>query len=272
MVQNSDIYFPASDRERQFVNFIWRVSDTSSAERYETILPKGTAEIIFNLSDGVTFRNPAMAESAVAPRCFVNGINHSPFRLDKFGQQTFIGIQLKPFALKMLFGEPVSEFNDAAVDGTHVCKSLETLLHRVASEHLFEKQAAAIMDWFRKKIAASRANHHLTCISRLYFDPGLLEGSVKTLSDRFHISERHLRRLTAEWLGMNTEAFRLYRRYVKSLHLMHDSDLPLSRVAYDSGYCDQPHFTRAFRSYTGLTPNQYRSLMSDLPAHIFSKA
>lgn len=271
MVHTSDIYFPANDNERQFINFIWRVNDLSNRERFETILPKGTAEIIFNLSDDVAFKNSSMVQSDILPRCIINGINSSSFHLIKTGQQTFTGIQLKPFALRVLFDVPVGEFSNIAVDGTHVCKSLETLLHRVASEHLFEKQVEAILDWFRKKIAASRANHQLACISRLYFEPDIVEDSVKSLSDKFHFSERHLRRLTAEWLGMNTEAFRLYRRYIKALHLLHDSNLSLSRVAYDSGYYDQPHFTRTFRSYTGLTPNQYRSLMSDLPAHIYSK-
>src|SRR5213078_5330941 len=51
---------------------------------------------------------------------------------------------------------------------------------------------------------------------------------------------------------------------------------PLVEVAFDAGFADQAHFTRAFRSAFGLTPARYRALRaaqrssaapaSDLPA------
>jgi AraC family transcriptional regulator len=35
-------------------------------------------------------------------------------------------------------------------------------------------------------------------------------------------------------------------------------DAPLSAIATAAGFCDQSHFTRLFRQYTGLTPAEYR--------------
>lgn len=40
--------------------------------------------------------------------------------------------------------------------------------------------------------------------------------------------------------------------------LLLDSDLPLSDVALESGYCDQSHLTRAFRQAVGTTPAALR--------------
>ena len=39
-----------------------------------------------------------------------------------------------------------------------------------------------------------------------------------------------------------------------------DQERPLIEVAYDAGFADQAHFTRAFRSAFGLTPARYRAL------------
>ena len=39
-----------------------------------------------------------------------------------------------------------------------------------------------------------------------------------------------------------------------------DRERPLVEVAFDAGFADQPHFTRAFRSAFGLTPARYRAL------------
>jgi AraC family transcriptional regulator len=41
-------------------------------------------------------------------------------------------------------------------------------------------------------------------------------------------------------------------------HLLEGSDTPLGQVALDSGFCDQGHFTRAFKAHVGLSPGQFR--------------
>jgi len=33
---------------------------------------------------------------------------------------------------------------------------------------------------------------------------------------------------------------------------------PIGDIALDAGFCDQAHFTRAFREFTGTTPAEYR--------------
>lgn len=39
------------------------------------------------------------------------------------------------------------------------------------------------------------------------------------------------------------------------------TDDPLSRIALDSGFADQSHFTRCFRRHHGVTPGRYRELV-----------
>jgi AraC family transcriptional regulator len=36
------------------------------------------------------------------------------------------------------------------------------------------------------------------------------------------------------------------------------TDAPLADVALAAGFCDQSHFTKAFRRVTGMTPSAYR--------------
>lgn len=82
--------------------------------------------------------------------------------------------------------------------------------------------------------------------------------------------DRQLRRLSNEWLGMNTEEFILYNRYLSSLHFLHNSDLSLTQIDLEAGYYDQSHFIREFKSYTDLTPKEYQSSNTCLPGHIMS--
>lgn len=66
-------------------------------------------------------------------------------------------------------------------------------------------------------------------------------------------------------------AFRAFHRvpvgtYARRLRLewvarrLAESDEPIASLAIGAGFADQPHLTRAFRAFTGLTPARYRRL------------
>ncbi len=40
--------------------------------------------------------------------------------------------------------------------------------------------------------------------------------------------------------------------------MLRESDLPISEVAYDLGFCDQSAFTAQFRKRMTMTPKKYR--------------
>jgi AraC-like DNA-binding protein len=43
-----------------------------------------------------------------------------------------------------------------------------------------------------------------------------------------------------------------------ALHYMNDPDMPLTDVAYSLGYSELSAFSRAFRNWTGMSPQKYR--------------
>ncbi len=51
-------------------------------------------------------------------------------------------------------------------------------------------------------------------------------------------------------------SFNKINRFQFSLRLIAKNDQPFTAIAYDSGYFDQSHFIRDFKSFTGLTPSQ----------------
>lgn len=269
MVNTTDIYIPDNEYEVRLIKCIWRVHEFNYQERLETILPKGNAEIIFNLSENISFFNSNIKNRNFLPHCVINGVNSIPVNLIKKGQQLFIGIQLNIFALKILFNIPVNEFNNRVIDGTLICKSLDTLLHQIASTYSFNEQVDNILKWFNNKIAATRNESKINRVCKFYYDTEIKNMKVNNICRKYNYSERHFRRLSVEWLGMNTEAFVLYQKYLNSLSLLHRSDLSLTKIGFDAGYYDQSHFIREFRSFAGMTPKEYRRIMSDLPGHIY---
>jgi len=268
MTNSSDIYFPSTETEKLFIKSIWRLQEYNIHERTEMILPKGTVEIIFNLSDTITYSNPPANIKTALPCCFINGINFKPFNLIKNGQQIFLGIQLNTIGLKGLFDIPVKEFNDTVVESSLVCKSLDVLYDQLFLEKTFDAQVKMIRKWICEKISVSKYFKSINNIHNLFYSNKLNALTVKEFCIDICISDRQLRRLSAEWLGMNTETFLLYNKYLLSLHLLHNSDLSLTQIGLEAGYYDQSHFIREFKSYTELTPKEYQAAVTGLPGHI----
>ncbi len=49
-------------------------------------------------------------------------------------------------------------------------------------------------------------------------------------------------------------------RVAKALTLIQNTTLSLTQVAYECGFCDQIHFTRTFREFTGLLPKTFKKM------------
>lgn len=49
-----------------------------------------------------------------------------------------------------------------------------------------------------------------------------------------------------------------------ALHYMHDLDVPLTDIAYSLGYSELSAFSRAFRNWTGMSPQRYRRTVTPM--------
>lgn len=65
-------------------------------------------------------------------------------------------------------------------------------------------------------------------------------------------------RLTQSVLGVSPRRLLTRLRVEEAARQLVETALPLSRIALDCGFCDQPTFCRQFKSVTGTTPGQYR--------------
>ena len=72
-----------------------------------------------------------------------------------------------------------------------------------------------------------------------------------------------------EATGMNTEEVLLYKKYLHAVHLIHYTDLSLTKIAYQSNFSDQSHFIKSFRNYTNMTPGEYKGSKSIVQGHVY---
>ena len=97
---------------------------------------------------------------------------------------------------------------------------------------------------------------------RLISEGALDDASVEHLAERLGIGERHMRRLFIEHLGASPVAVAQTRRTHFAKKLIDETSLPISEVAYSSGFASLRRFNDAFRKAYGRSPSEWRKTRS----------
>lgn len=88
--------------------------------------------------------------------------------------------------------------------------------------------------------------------------------NVNTVAGELGVSERHLRRVFRDVVGMSPKAFARLARFQRALQAARErSPASWGRIAAATGYYDQAHLIDEFRTIAGVTP---RALLGELSA------
>jgi len=238
--------------------------------RNETILPKGNTEIIFDLSETNSIQ-ASMGEGAPSrlPRCFIISYGRVPVHIQLPKQQTYLGLILDPVAIFSLLGAPAGEFANRPIDLTLVDKSFYEVWEQLAEEKEFSARVALITKWVKMKTKPLHAQDHM--LNEFLCTPLDKQMTVTDLAETLCYSPRHLSRKVKSITSLSTEELLLYKKYLRSLHFIHHSTLPLTTIGHESYFTDQSHFIKAFKLFANMTPGEYGALKSaEQPGHIFS--
>jgi AraC-like DNA-binding protein len=141
--------------------------------------------------------------------------------------------------------------------------ALEDLWGETATRRLTDRlastrdsvQAAAVLDGaIAARLAsdqheASRAQLAMEAASRL------ASASVNAVASDLGVSERHLRRMFRETVGLGPKAFARLTRFHRALRAARGGDQPnWASIAAEAGYYDQAHLIAEFRQFAGATP------------------
>jgi AraC family transcriptional regulator, regulatory protein of adaptative response / DNA-3-methyladenine glycosylase II len=105
--------------------------------------------------------------------------------------------------------------------------------------------------WLGTQTTLRRA---LTLIS----EGALIDGDQATLSERLGISERYLRKLFAQHLGVAPKQYALYQQILFAKSLLHQTDMPVADIAMQAGFHSVRRFNDAFIKQLKLSPGQIR--------------
>ncbi|MBQ4812235.1 DNA-3-methyladenine glycosylase 2 family protein [Pseudoalteromonas luteoviolacea] len=90
-------------------------------------------------------------------------------------------------------------------------------------------------------------------------DQGALQqNSLPELASRLGVSDRYLRKLFNQHLGVSPKTYALYQQCLFAKKLLHQTSLPITEVALASGFESVRRFNDCFKDQLKLTPTQMR--------------
>jgi len=148
-------------------------------------------------------------------------------------------------ALDDLWGDaPTRRLCDRLADTRNTVDAAAVLAHAIA-----ERLAIAGKCHPRARLALDAADR-------------LVSANVNAVAVALGVSERHLRRVFRETVGVNPKTFAKLRRFHRALYTARqDNHANWASVAAAAGYFDQAHLVAEFRAIAGVTP---MALLSEL--------
>jgi AraC-like DNA-binding protein len=241
-------YLPTKSLE-SFVACYWTVDfNASETNKLHRVIPDGCVDIIFNL------RSPSFSKGA-----FVSGLM-TKFEVITLSQDySLFGIRFFLDTVQHFLRYPVSEFigNHVFLEeiwGNEGLFLMENIISSTQISEIIEKVEFKLMKFFLlNEIKTDRLLQ--TSMHYMYAHQGTI--SLRSLSEKLHYSERHIRRTFQKELGVSPKELLNIIRFqslLQELYIVPQSCFTDIAVKY--GYYDQPHFIKNFKSLYGIVPSK----------------
>ena len=256
-------YLPCHALASYIACFWTCTSHSVSVPQYQhRVLPDGCMDII---------HNPCLSSQNNSSMVFGTMESHKIF--PSMGIIDTVAVRFRPGGAFPYLKHPIHEITDQA-EGLDTFLGMngqaleEDLISSKNHQDKIDKMESFLMN---QLVDAPTMDAYIHPILReIVQTKGLL--SPTDIANRFHVSERQVRRKFQIWVGMSPKRF---SRIIRFLYMM-DSAKPAihfnwSNLAVQAGYFDQAHFIREFKSFSGLRPSvfldQYQNNHTECPIY-----
>lgn len=220
----------------------------------------GCVEIMFNLGEG-HWQVKDGKDYSTNPAVELWGQILQPLSFRSIGKNMMLGVRFHPHAASVFLNEDISLFNSRITDLSDVCgKPVKEIYNKLQETASLEQRIALLDEFFLTKLVTIENKLKKTALINQVMKemkkPGFYD-NIDNLSRSYGISSRYMQKLFVQHTGLSPKMFAKINRFQNSMQLIAKQQLSLTAIAYESGYFDQSHFIREFRSFTGNTPSSF---------------
>jgi AraC-like DNA-binding protein len=245
----------------------WRSCGASYRSR---ALPRGAATIVLDVGQRqqLDFYTADGDTRLTVPPAIIIGPHSASYITDLAADEPVMAIHFRPGGAFPFLGIPQGDLEDARVGLDEIWGRDGQELHERLIEASSPAAGFGVLEEFLLKRARFSVRRHpgvAVAMAAIEADPSRQMAEVRRLAG---LSAKRMIGMFRAEVGLAPKAYARVRRLQAVLRRLHAGTEGGARVAADTGYFDQAHFVREFRSFTAMTPMQYRRQRIVLPSHV----
>ena len=244
----------------QFIEFFFYYDGHHAGQTMEKLLPDGSIDLLIDLTDSPKklYYDEAGKSFSTLKRSWISGMKTDYILIDA-SVTNMIGVHFKPGGCHPFVNFPMLELNDLTIEldsiwGNEVNSIREAILHQPC----IDKRFSILENYFLQKGKNKMENHVLVhySVNQLTQSPQMW--TIKALSDKTGVTQKHLITLFKKYVGLSPKMFSRIYKFQKVIHLIEQQKkIDWSMLAYECGYFDQAHFIKEFQAFSGINPAAY---------------
>jgi AraC-like DNA-binding protein len=252
-------FFP-SEILRPYIKQYYIFESDADIAFEDIVCPSGDMEIVFNLGEG-SWAFLSQNDYLKTPPIELWGQITKPLAIKSKGKHTMLGIKFYTHSAAYFLNDDIAVFNDQVSDVTDIIGDPVSTLHAILMETSDAQKRIDLVEVFLKKrlIGCEKKSGRIEKVADILksIKKNPAENNLGNIAFKHGITPRYLHKLIYQHTGLSPTSFNKINRFQISLGLITKNDRPLTSIAYDSGYFDQSHFIRDFKSFTGVTSSAY---------------
>lgn len=248
---------PSADLQ-PYIQCYWQIQKdlSQTSPSIELMHPDGGLGVILNFGSKLIYEDRAICADS-----FMDGIHTKTRQMSMLGHIDAIGIRFNPGGASRFFSVPLSDINNST-----------TNLNNFALDHFLErcqeaKETNPERDilWFvdsllLKMLKEPRRTDLLMQVLRNRINTSKGTVSISEIIKDIGKSYRQIERLFKVYMGMTPKQYARIIRVENARYLLKNNiNQSCTEIGELSGFYDQAHFIREFKSIVGMPPRKYLS-------------
>jgi AraC-like DNA-binding protein len=243
------------------VETLWYACVPGLPHQRELVLPGGKIQFVISLAADHLTDCTAKGDAPTAPSLLV-GARTSAELVATRDMKKLAGVVFRPGGLGPWLRERADLFYEQSQSLSDLWP-VEPMRERLRD--LAPEVALRVLDETLCEQASGRErrSHVLQALR------SLRSSSVRETARALGISERRLHTVFSEDVGLSPKQWSRVRRFQRAVRALHQGDeMRWAELAVACGYADQSHFSRDFRSFSGIDPTTYREARGRWQNHV----
>lgn len=224
----------------------------------QKVIPNGYIELIIHLSEKHCFLYQS-TEWSQSPSYTLIGLFTKPYEVNFHEYVRTFGIRFKPEGIYNLFGIPAVHFSEDYIDMECVLnRSFSTFTNHLTDQKDIHGMIDLANAYLQKNLSMNNINYYYLnrAAEMIRNTNGMMR--IDDLISNVFISNRQLEREFKDKMGISPKYYMRIARLNAANRLLQDVENEnLTMISYDSGYADQAHFIREFKTFSGISPKKF---------------